>query len=202
MENSRAEYLKRADAPAVDWAIQNARVVHQYAQMIANEVSRDESMARNVRWILEGAPKGTRIVLWAHNGHVSRSREGAFRAMGGYLDEWYGKDHLVVGFACNRGEYTAISQGKGLGQHPLKAAEPGSYEYVFGLSGIPRFVLDLRSSRADDPQSGWLRRPMQFRSIGAAAMDQQFHSVDLCRLYDLMVFLDHTTPTRGLWGSR
>jgi len=29
-------------------------------------------MARNVQWILDRQPKGTRMVLWAHNGHVCR----------------------------------------------------------------------------------------------------------------------------------
>lgn len=202
MEKSRAEYLRRAGVQAADWAIQNARVVHQYTQMMANEVSRDESMARNVKWILDTAPKGTRLVLWAHNGHVGRLQQGTVRAMGSYLDEWLGKDHVVVGFAGNRGEYTVVGRGTGLGRHPLQAAEAGSYEYVFALSGMPRFVLDLRLARAGDRGSEWLRRPMQFRSIGAMQMDQQFHSVDLTKVFDLMVFLNETTPTRGLWQAR
>jgi erythromycin esterase-like protein len=43
---------------------------------------------------------------------------------------------------------------------------------------------------------------MQFRSIGAMAMDNQFHPATLAKAFDLMVFLDETTPTRGLWGPR
>ena len=170
--------------------------------MMAGEVSRDESMARNVKWVLDTAPKGTRIVLWAHNGHVGRIQQGTSRAMGAYLDDWYGKDHVVVGFALNRGEYTAIGQGTGLGRHPLTAAEPGSYEYAFSRAGMPRFILDLRTTRADDPASGWLRAPMALRSIGAMAMDQQFQRANLASVFDLIVFLEETTPTRGLWNVR
>lgn len=198
---ARQAYLKQADAHAVDWAIQNARVVQQFAQLTTGEVSRDESMARNVKWILDTAPKDARVVLWAHNGHVNRGQIGNSRAMGAYLDEWYGRDHVAVGFACNRGEYTAIVRNKGLGSNPLKAPEPGSYEYVFARSGIPRFILDLRAARADDPASAWLRQPMQFRSIGALATDAQFYPADLPKLFDLIVFLDQTTPTQGLWQS-
>jgi len=201
MEASREKYSKGAGRQTVDWAIQNARVVHQYAQMVANEVSRDECMAKNVKWILDTAPKGTRVVLWAHNGHVARVSMGQFRAMGSYLGEWYGKDHLVVGFALNRGEYTAVGQGKGLGRHPLQPAEPGSYEHAFARAGFPRFVLDIRAARAGDAGSGWLRRPMQFRSIGALAMDQQFAQADLASLFDLVVYLDETAATRGLWEA-
>jgi erythromycin esterase-like protein len=43
---------------------------------------------------------------------------------------------------------------------------------------------------------------MQFRSIGAMAMEQQFHPANLPRAFDLIVFLDETTPTRGLWPPR
>jgi erythromycin esterase-like protein len=198
LETARGDYVKRADPQTVDWAIQNARVVHQFAQMIAGEVSRDESMARNVKWILDTAPKGTRIVLWAHNGHVGRISAGGFRAMGAFLDDWYKKDHVAVGFALNRGEYTAVGRGTGLGRHPLTTAPAGSYEYAFTRAAMPRFILDLRAARAGDPASGWLRTPMQFRSIGAMALDQQFHTTNLSDVFDVIVFLEETTPTRGL----
>ncbi len=199
MEKSRDEYRKRADAQEIAWAIQNARVVHQYAQMTSGEVTRDENMARNVKWILDSAPKGTRIVLWAHNGHVARTAVGGYRPMGAYLDDWYGKEQIVVGFALNRGEYTAVAREAGLGRHPLTPASAGSYEHAFARTGLPRFMLDLRAARPGDAASGWLKSPLQFRSIGAMAMDQQFYPVNLGSLFDLVVFLDETTATRGLW---
>jgi erythromycin esterase-like protein len=202
MERARDEYAKRAEVAAVDWAIQNAGVVHQYAQMMAGQVSRDESMARNVKWVLDTAPEGTRVVLWAHNGHVGRIEQGAYRAMGAYLDDWYGNDHVVMGFTLNRGEYTAIKQGTGLGPHPLAPPAPGSYEHVFARAGLPRFIADLRTAKAGDPSSGWLRAPMSLRSIGAVAAEQQFHPATLAEMFDLVVFLDETTPTRGLWNPR
>ena len=197
LDASRPAYLRGTDAPTIDWAIQNARIVQQYAKMVSGEMSRDESMARNVRWILETAPKGTRIALWAHNNHVGRHERGV-RTMGTYLDDWYGPGHLVVGFALDSGEYRAVEPGTGLGRFPLASAQPGSYEYVFARSGISRFVVDLRSARPDDPASAWLRTPMQFRSIGAIAGDRQFHSANIGDIFDLVVFLRETTATRTL----
>jgi erythromycin esterase-like protein len=202
MEKARDGYLKQASAQIVDWATQNARIVQQYAQMVGGEVSRDESMARNVKWILDSNPKQTRVVLWAHNGHVGRIGQGKFRAMGSYLHEWYGKDYVPVGFAINRGEYTAIGRGTGLGRHPLSPGEPGSYEYVLARSEIPRFILDLRTAKEGDPASGWLRTQMQLRSIGAMAMDQQFAPTTLSDAFDLLVFLEQTTATRSVTTPR
>jgi erythromycin esterase len=159
-------------------------------------------MARNVKWILDNNP-GARLVVWAHNGHVGRIGQGNFRAMGSYLSDWYGKDYVPVGFAVNRGEYTAIGGGS-LGRHPLSPGEPGSYEYVFARSEIPRFILDLRMARAGDPASGWLRTPMQLRSIGAMAMDSahQFAPATLGDVFDLLVFLEQTTATRSVTTPR
>jgi hypothetical protein len=59
LESSRAAYIAgKAAAPDVEWAIQNARIVLQGLQSRTNEVTRDESMAQNVRWIADRNPAG------------------------------------------------------------------------------------------------------------------------------------------------
>ena len=198
LEASRDRYVGASSEKATDWAIQNARVVHQCLRLEANEVSRDESMATNVKWILDHAPKETKIVLWAHNGHVGR-RKGVQGAMGGFLDEWYGKDQVVCGFAAGDGRYTAIVQDAGLhNDNRLQSPIKGSFEEYFRASGRPRFILDLRHARQDDPASAWLTRPHAFRSIGAIAMDGQFMSADIRSLYDAIIYLDTTSASRSL----
>ena len=198
MEVDRDRYIKTTSEKAADWAIQNARVVHQCMQLEANQVSRDESMATNVKWILDHAPKGAKIVLWAHNGHVGR-RMGPGGAMGGYLDQWYGKDQVVFGFAAGEGQYTAIVQDTGLrSDNLLQPPIKNSYEEYFRGSRLPIFVLDLRDARQGDAASGWLTRAHTFRSIGALAMDGQFSSADIRSLYDAIIYLDTTTSSRSL----
>jgi hypothetical protein len=68
MEASRESYLSKSAAKEYDWAVQNARVVLQSGR----PMERDRAMADNVAWILDHAPAGTKIVLWAHNGHVMK----------------------------------------------------------------------------------------------------------------------------------
>ena len=55
---------KGATAKDIDWAIQNARVVIQCMQMRANQVTRDRSMADNIKWILDHSA-GAKMVVWA-----------------------------------------------------------------------------------------------------------------------------------------
>ena len=46
-----------------------------------------------------------KIVLWAHNGHVSRST----MAMGSHLTKTFGKDYVSIGFATREGRRTRDS---------------------------------------------------------------------------------------------
>jgi erythromycin esterase len=102
------------------------------------------------------AASGARIVLWVHNEHIGRIRTG-YRRMGAYLDEWYGRDYIPIGFALDHGEYLAFDRGTAsVGRRRVIPAEPGSYEHVFARAAMPRFIVDLRTARSGDPASAWL----------------------------------------------
>lgn len=193
MDASKTQYAALTSQRDADWAIQNARVVAQCEQMKANEISRDESMARNVQWILEHEPQGARIVLWAHNGHV-HNRPGA---MGSWLRRTYGKDYVVLGFACGEGRYTAIGND-GLGIYPLQPPPADSVDAFFRAAQIPIGVLDLRTASKDDASSAWLTQARPFRMIGALATDFQFGACNVQECYDALIYIDQTTPTRSL----
>src|SRR5215469_6770955 len=47
----------------LEWVIQNARIVLEYAQLHASMRTRDESMADNIKWIADQNP-GARIIVW------------------------------------------------------------------------------------------------------------------------------------------
>ena len=150
-------------------------------------------MAENVDWILDHSQPGTRIVLWAHNGHVRR-RPGW---MGSYLDAGHGARMQVFGFAFHEGEYTAVGPS-GLGTYTTSASEAGSAEWAFHRTGSARFILDLRLASASDPASAWLTRAVDFRNIGARARSYAFSRTVLPEDYDVVVFFDRSTPSQLL----
>jgi erythromycin esterase len=190
LESARAAYLKKAGPDRVDRAIQDARVAAQAVHISAGGGRyRDQCMAENVAWILDHAPKGSRIVLWAHNGHIARQPG----AMGSHLAKRYGKEMVVLGFACHAGRYTAVNRQRGIvDDHELKPSAPGSLEWLLHETGQPRLVLDLRHASDDAPKSSWLRRIHNFRSIGALATDQQFFPAVVPDLYDGLLYFDQT----------
>lgn len=206
MEAARAELTVATSVRETEWAIQNARIIYQLMASKAAEFTpsaaelqefrkwvgveeetlnvRDASMASNIAWILEQNP-GAKIVLWAHNGHVSREQG----AMGQYLEKRLPGQMVVLGFCTTRGRYTAYGKA-GLGEHDLQPPPAGSVEAILSAAGIPRLVLDLRGA----PGSSWVAERRLMRLIGAMAQDEQFFEVVPRDYYDALVFLEETTP--------
>jgi erythromycin esterase-like protein len=189
--------MARAITPATaDWVIQNVRVVEQCTRMRAEPQGgftiRDSSMASNVDWILAGEKPGTRIVLWAHNGHVAKS-EGR---MGSFLARRHGEDMVVMGFAARAGNYTAVRQNRGtVSDNALVVPDIECLESLCHATGLPRFVLDVRRATEDAAAKRWFASPRMMRTIGAMAMEVQFHPADIGKAYDAIVYVDESSAT-------
>jgi erythromycin esterase-like protein len=194
LEQQRASYrVLGASDRDVDWAMQNARVVLQAIQMRLNLVSRDRSMALNVKWILDQNSED-RIVLWAHNGHVARG-PAMFRSMGQELHELYGEQMVVLGFAFNRGSFQAIgARGGGLKNFTVAPAPAGSFDALLGAAGIPIFALDLRNAPP------WLREERLTRQIGSMFATETESNylmrISAPAVFDAILFVENTTAAR------
>lgn len=193
LQQSRVMYMDRGvPAKDVDWAMQNAKVVLQYLQMEAHEITRDHAMAENVNWILEQNP-GAKIVLWAHNAHVSTS-DGM---MGAELRHMYGDQMVVFGFSFDQGSFQAIEQGVGLRKFTVGPAPAESLDDTLAASGIAIFALDLRQTTDDKPVNAWVKEAHQTRSIGAVYSEEQaslyFLNLAPRASFDAILFVDRTT---------
>jgi erythromycin esterase-like protein len=194
IEKERASYrAKGASELEIDWAVQNARVVQQAIEMRLGRVSRDRSMALNVKWILDKNPNA-KIVLWAHNGHSARGRM-FYRSMGEELHDMYGSQMVVLGFGFNRGSFQAMgARGGGLQNFTVGPAANGSFDALLAAAGIPLFALDLRQA----PQS--LRDPRPSRQIGAVFSNETeanyVSRVSVPALFDAIIYVENTTAAR------
>lgn len=191
LESRYADYVKTMPMAEVEWGIQNARVAEQAAFVkIGGPLHRDEMMALNTDWVLQQNP-GAKMVLWAHNYHVSRQTG----AQGSYLSRWYGDSYVALGFSFGEGMYSAVDFSVGRVRSDNVAVTPflGSAEYVFRATGLPRFILDLRKAKRDN-SGAWLLGANEARELGAGAGDG-FLVRDLPALYDAVIYFDQTTPS-------
>ncbi|MCP4662688.1 MAG: erythromycin esterase [bacterium] len=211
------EVLERLDAerPAFversserEWIVGRQQVVilQQVIKMYSGSEGfgyRDQAMAANLRWILDTEPPGTRVVAWAHNGHLSR--QGSFgEPMGLHLTKALGDDYVVLGFAFNQGSFQAIdwTQGRGrpggLHEHTVGPAPAENLGAAFARTGLPIFVLDLRRRPAEGKVAGWFEAPHPMRAIGAVFTNEQNMSqpIVLPEHFDAVLFVDRTTRAR------
>jgi erythromycin esterase len=190
-------------------ALQAARILAQLTRACAGTVfvERDAAMAENVRWLIEEAFPGQKIVLWAHNGHVSAAPNGGEKMLGGHLRDCYGDQMVVIGFALHHGAIRAKRIADGKFQPgpptalPLCSAKPTSVEALFNETGLPRFILDLRRIPEGDALGRWLAGTRPHRSIGAGHdpdHDNSYSHVNLPAEYDAIVFIAESSAAKPL----
>ena len=198
---------------AADWEIarQHARLLHRYVEAGRDDgaewnVVRDRTMAENLQWILarEG-PKG-KIVVWAHNSHVSNDApmyHGQNVPFAGhYMRRALGDEVVIVGVLCRRGGLTAFEEtvpSRGVMQFELGPTPEGSIEDLFAQAGLELAVADLRTL-PDGVVAEWFAEERPTRSSGAgydpADPDRYYWTYLLPEAFDVLAFVDRTTPTR------
>ena len=199
LRDRQAEYLARSSRTDYDWLLREAVVAKQANDLFTTGVRgtfteagdvRERAMADNIRWILGRAGKGERLIIWAHNFHVSRSAADLevpnrppgknMVSMVAYLSEELGDDLVSFGFSFNRGDFP---------DGPLPAAGPDTLDGVLARVGLPRFVVDLRAAPKE-----WVGRKMRMRGEGGHA---ELAPGDA---FDAIFFVDRitkTVPTRA-----
>jgi erythromycin esterase len=195
-----------AGAARDEWGLarQHLRIVEQFEQMHQGNPfdARERSMAENAAWVLEHAGPGARMILWAHNAHVSHGADvgGVGRPMGAGLAARFGKDYLSVGFAFDSGSFQAVPPKGPLRTFTVTSAPPGSADAALAATGLPLFALDLRALPAGSPAGDWIRVPRRTRSIGAvyddSAPDKVFLREVLPEHHDVLLFVARTTAAR------
>ena len=193
-ETERVHWARKAGPEETDWAERNAHLLLQRARygVDSREAVHDSCKAANVEWILRRVPKGSKIVLWAHNQSLARTPG----SLGDRLTRRFGKDAVVFGFATQEGQYLAFRDR--VQANELVPGPAGSIESLAAASGVPAFLLDLRPARGDRNVTSQLANGLRMRSIGAAATDDQFSPVSLTRDFDALVFVQKTAATTPL----
>lgn len=166
-------------------------------------------MADNVQWILETEGAASRIVLWAHNMHVSLFTWAvacAWSSMGAHLRHRYGPDYLALGFAFHRGSFQAIDwtdpsePSEGLTAFTVGPAPEGTVSAALTKVGLPLFLIDLRSAPSSGPVAQWLETEHPERDIGATFHKTWDTLAQLPRfvprrMFDAVIFVETTSRT-------
>ncbi len=206
-----AERLPQPATSADGAAGRQALVDRQYVRVLQQFIAlqgdmenyalvRDRAMADNLRWIAGVAEPGSRIVLWAHNGHVNNLGDPV-PMMGHHLEEELGKDYLSVAFLFHHGAFQAIDRtGRGYGLREFTVGPPpaGTVEDAFARAGRPLAFLDLRRLPPHGAVSDWFRGPQVMRKTGSdfSSEANMATEVVLPDAFETVIYVEATTRAR------
>jgi erythromycin esterase len=199
---NRGTYEAASSPQAFSQAQFGARIVLQVEELFSqpnNFAVRDLYMAENVVSLLEQRGPGSKVVVWAHNGHVGTTAYAGhdYPSMGVHLRQRFGENMKVIGFEFYAGSFNALSDG--LRVNTVSAATPGSYGEYFHSAGIPLFFLDVRGITRGSSETDWLVGPRRIWDIGSHFSPAQptatTAEISLPQTFDAVIFVDRITPT-------
>ena len=206
--------LAESDGDRYFDAVQNARIVEQaeryYRLMYYGGPSswnlRDTHMFETLSRVLDARGSEARAVVWAHNSHVgdASATELGMRGeinIGELCRRRFGTSAYAVGFATDHGTVAAASDwGAPMEVKTVRPSHEHSYERLFHDSGVPRFLLALRTEREMRQQ---LEEPRLERAIGViyrpeTEMASHYFAAHLPRQFDELIWFDETTAIQPL----
>ncbi|MCK6448687.1 MAG: erythromycin esterase family protein [Planctomycetes bacterium] len=189
-------------------------------EMFRSPGGRDLALAKMLLAELDAAGPGTRAVVWAHNGHVTRAPLSYLAsdelAMGGHLGAALGEGYYALGFLFGEGEFQANDRDEagawGFRRYRIGPPPSGALEAPFVEADRGDCVVDLRGAPKSGAVAQWLETGHGQRWFGGynVAPDYAEAASDVNRLlpttpradYDGLAFLARTTaatprdPTR------
>ena len=174
---------------------------------------RDAFNITNVQWIKNFFLNNQKIIIWAHNGHVSKEiyRKGtpyAIKFLGYHLNAAYGDLYYPVATSFYKGDFTAVYKCENSPEYgkfkvfSSDIPDDQTYSHFFNLTDIPYFFLDLKAVDYSKNSTKWLYGPLNFRMIGASYCDEYpesyYHMRTLPDFYDAVLYLKESTPLRWL----
>lgn len=213
-------FVRLSSSDEYELALQHARVLVQlfdaYSKPMMDEkdpansasAKRDLYMAENIEHLLNARGPRTKMVVWAHNGHIATLNYGnGIPAMGAHLRAFYGKSYYALGFAFNQGSFQSRNmddksdQNGALMEFKVGPEPKGAVGWYLSQPGIKDFILDLRSAPQEGPVGRWLAAPLPMRSIGSGFStkwnsEQYLAPTSLAQNFDGIVFIETTTRAR------
>jgi erythromycin esterase len=208
-DEHRQQLISRSSPTGYAIVRQHVRVLQQFVFAHAFKTGdvnprRDKGMADNVRWIFDFLGPETRMVLWAHNGHIQFGQTGW---MGVHLRAAYGQAYYALGFDFNEGAFqvrgTAGADWKEPRESRVGPAPEGSVGWVFARAGqkvsSENFIVNLRDAPSQGPVATWLAAPHRMYFVGATVSPWPGGYLlpqVLGKTYDGLIFINRTTRAR------
>jgi erythromycin esterase len=208
LQANQQSYINRSSAQGFVFALQNARIIMQFAtyydyqtqaEALARYYQRDTFMAENVAWIHNHlAGKHPKMIVWAHDVHIANNtfyETADGRNMGAELRARYKSGYLAIGTTLYQGTFRSYSYPNSTIQR-IDSPAPNTYNYTLGQTGLPLYMLDL-DNIPSGPARDWSLSSAIFLDYGLGGEDLSAPAL-LGQSFNVIVHIQNTTPSRLL----
>ncbi len=165
---------------------------------------RDARMAERAVTILNEAGPDAKMMIWAHNYHVSMKDE---TRMGFHLKQALGSGAYLIGFEFDEGDFTSRDFTT-LRVYHVSPAPVDYYAADLARLTTPRLFLDLATLQRDPELAAWLAQPLKTHSLDemyylfGVYEPWQSEQTPWPALFDGVIFIrtmTYTHPVPGGW---
>jgi len=207
LANYKKEIIETESESLYDITLQLVELIRQASEVMYDPNGRefrDLYMAKNTRWVYDYF-NGQKIVVWAHNFHVSN--DPWLKSMGYHLKADLLDDYAIVGFLFSKGTFTAVSQnGTGnqfgsLRKHSLES-EPiaGSANDLMSDAGLPAFEVKISDLNKHIDWRLAFQRGIEYFQVGAVYNNKpsNYYRLLVSSYYDRIIYIDRSTAANQL----
>lgn len=218
LNKDKEVFLKNSSEAEYKMALQLLKVISQSVELTQLSLKsstlvetetfnfRDKSMAENVKWIhdYESGFGNDKVMLWAHNGHVSVSYSSC-STMGEDLEDLYGNKYYSIGFEFYSGSFNAVkfdSTTHSIGplkKFKIEKSNEKALSTVLNNAEVPLGFIDIKSATKNSRINKFFSKGQFMHSIGAVytgVEDHCFMMQTLIRDYDGLIFIKDTTASK------
>jgi erythromycin esterase len=188
-------YLNR-DLRLLEQCLKQAEEASNKRSKFNSANARDNSMAENIAWILNFEGQDSKMMLWAHNGHIDKIENH----MGSYLKDQFKAQYYAIGFDFNKGGFRSVDMSeKKLKNFVLEDAAKGSTGNFFAQLGLPEFFIDIEGAIGANSTAKpfFANTKMPMRSIGSGYNikneSRYYLKYNLYDQFDGLIFIDNVT---------
>ncbi|WP_297794440.1 erythromycin esterase family protein [uncultured Eudoraea sp.] len=204
-DKNKTQYIKNTSVLEWEFAKQHARQVEIFIEESINDAEnwskiRDLGQAQNLKWIMDQEGDDSKMVVWAHNSHVSNSSRWGTEWMGSYMKKWYGDDLKIFGIFFNQGSFKAIDEGvpsKGMHDFLVGPAPEGTFEYVMASTNMSLAVVDLANLPKNEAVFKWFNQERLTRNSGGGfnenEAEQFYWPYNHAKAFDALIYIDSTS---------
>jgi erythromycin esterase len=159
---------------------------------------RDDHMFENASWLKENT-LNKKMILWAHNGHLSKANIYKQTTIGKQLFQKYGDEYYVIATDFNHGDTGVFvkenKEWKYQDVYYPKILTKNGYEYFFNKCKFNNFFIDVEEASKDENLYQFFKQKHDMHSIGG--IDKPSTSnLSILDCFDLIAFFNKTTAVK------